>query len=68
MPPLIKAVISIFVIAVAVAFTLYRDTLGSGTPVWVVPLLAIFMIGAMWLFPEAKKLPADAGGRGPIRT
>jgi len=57
MPAYLKLVISLLVVAVAAALLFLGQAGGEGTLRWVVPGLALFMILAIWLFPEAKKLP-----------
>lgn len=57
MPAYLKLVISLLVVAVAAALLHFGQAGESGTLRWVVPGLALFMILAIWLFPEAKKLP-----------
>lgn len=57
MPAYLKLIISVLVVAVAAALLWFQEGGQSGALSWVVPGLAIFMILAIWLFPEAKKLP-----------
>lgn len=58
MPAYLKLIISLLVVAAAAGLLLFGPA-GEGGPLrWVVPGLALFMILAIWLFPEAKKLPA----------
>lgn len=59
MPPLMKGVLSVLVALVVGACYLFRDSFSPDLPVWVIPALGVFMVGALWLFPDAKKLPAS---------
>jgi len=59
MPPLMKGVLTVLVALVAAACYLLRDRLSPDLPLWLIPALGVFMIGALWLFPDAKKLPAS---------
>ena len=59
MPPILKGVLSVLVAVVVASCYLLRDRLSPDMPVWLIPALGLFMVGALWLFPEAKKLPAS---------
>lgn len=59
MPPILKGVLSLLVAVVVASCYLLRDRLNPDLPVWLIPALGLFMVGALWLFPEAKKLPAS---------
>ncbi|NUB15785.1 hypothetical protein GAY28_26395 [Azospirillum brasilense] len=59
MPPILKGVLSVLVAVVVAGGYLLRDGLSPDMPVWLIPALGLFMVGALWLFPEAKKLPAS---------
>ncbi|GAA4257921.1 hypothetical protein GBZ26_16360 [Azospirillum formosense] len=59
MPPILKGVLSVLVAVVVAVCYLLRDRLSPDMPVWLIPALGLFMVGALWLFPEAKKLPAS---------
>ena len=59
MPPILKGVLSVLVAVVVASCHLLRDRLSPDMPVWLIPGLGLFMVGALWLFPEAKKLPAS---------
>jgi len=54
MPNRVKAVITLLVAAVAAGMFLYQDEVGLQANKWIAVGLALFMIGAVWLFPEAK--------------
>ena len=59
MPAFFKLIISLLVVLVAAGF-LWAGNLQPGSNLnWIVPSLVLFMILAIWLFPEAKKLPAQ---------
>lgn len=62
MPSRIKLVLSLIVLAVAVAVYSFQARAGQGLNSWLALGLAVLMIAAMWLFPEAKgygKKPED---------
>ncbi|HKY95393.1 MAG TPA: hypothetical protein VJL84_08805 [Kiloniellales bacterium] len=59
MPNTVKTVISLLVAAVAAAMFFYQDDIGFEVNKWIVVALALFMILALWLFPEAKARPRD---------
>lgn len=54
MPNKVKFALSALVLAVAAAFFVYEAGRGSAHLHWVALGLALFMIAAIWLFPEAK--------------
>lgn len=58
MPNKVKFGLSVLVLAVTAAMFFYETDRGSGHLQWVAVGLALFMIAAIWLFPEAK------GGKG----
>ena len=65
MPAYLKLIISLLVAAVAGGLLWFGPGSADGALRWIVPGLAIFMILAIWLFPEAKKLPpGQQAGRG----
>jgi len=59
MPNNVKALISLLVAAVAAAMFFYQDDLGLEANKWIAVALALFMILALWLFPEAKARRRD---------
>jgi hypothetical protein len=59
MPNRIKVIISLLVAGVAAAMFFYQQDLGLELNKWIVVALALFMILALWLFPEAKAQPRD---------
>ena len=59
MPAFFKLIISLLVVLVAAGF-LWAGSIEPGSNLkWIVPSLVFFMILAIWLFPEAKKLPVQ---------
>lgn len=54
MPSHIKAIISLLVAAVAAGMFLHENAVGHEANKWIAVGLAVFMVGALWLFPEAK--------------
>lgn len=54
MPNHIKLILSIVVVAVAIAFHIFQARAGHELNSWLALGLAAFMIAAVWLFPEAK--------------
>ena len=54
MPNHIKAIISLLVALAAGGFFWQQQEAGQAVTPWVGIALAAFMIGAVWLFPEAK--------------
>jgi accessory gene regulator protein AgrB len=65
MPNIVKTVISLLVAAVAAGMFFYQDDIGLEVNKWIVVALALFMILALWLFPEAKARPRDPRKPGP---
>jgi hypothetical protein len=59
MPNDIKAILSVMVAIVAIAFAYWEDFNGKPDLFWFVIGFAIFAIAAMWVFPEAQ------GGKPP---
>lgn len=53
MPNDVKAVVSVITLIVAAAFAYYETTIGRGDMVWIVLGTGVFMVVAMWVFPEA---------------
>jgi hypothetical protein len=60
MSPLIKALLSALVIALAICAWIFRDTIGLDASPILLFGLTIIMTLALWLFPEVKK---DSRGR-----
>lgn len=54
MPNKVKAVISLLVATAAAGMFFYQQEIGLQANKWIAVGLALFMIGAVWLFPEAK--------------
>ncbi len=61
MPMKIKLGLSLLTILVAAIAAYYQHLLGHGRIQYVVMFLGLFMIFAMWLFPEVKR-EDSAGG------
>ena len=61
MPVKIKLGLSLVVVLVAAVAAYYQHTLGHDRIQYVVAFLGLFMIFAMWLFPEVKR-EETAGG------
>jgi hypothetical protein len=61
MPVKIKLGLSLLTILVAAVAAYYQHLLGHGRIQYVVVFLGLFMIFAMWLFPEVKR-EDTAGG------
>ncbi len=55
MPNNIRAVLSVVVALVAAGAFYLEQEAGDGSLQWFVVVLALLMIGAVWLFPEAKR-------------
>lgn len=68
MPVKIKFVLSLAVIFVAAIAVYVQNSLGHGHIQYLVAFLGLFMVFAMWLFPEVKR-EETAGGihREPSR-
>jgi hypothetical protein len=60
MPVKIKLGLSLVTILVAAIAAYYQHLLGHGRIQYAVVFLGLFMIFAMWLFPEVKR--EDSGG------
>lgn len=54
MPPHLKTLLSLVVLIVGAVVFYFEHQAGAGTVKWVVAFLAVFMVFAMWVFPEAK--------------
>lgn len=63
MPVKIKLVLSLVVIIVAAVAFYMQHTLGHERVQYLVAFLGIFMVFAMWLFPEVKREEAAGGIR-----
>ena len=61
MPNNIRAILSVLVALVAVAVFYFEHRAGADTLRWIGLGLGIFMIGTVWLLPEAKRR-TDSGG------
>lgn len=59
MPNNVKTVISLLVAGVAAVMFFYQRDSGLAVNQWIVLGLAVFMILALWLFPEAKARPRN---------
>lgn len=55
MPPKIKLLLSLLVLAVGAGVFAFERSIGNTTPALVAAGLAVFMVIAVWLFPEASK-------------
>ena len=53
MPNDVKAIVSVVTLLAAAAFAYYETTIGKGDMVWFVLGTGVFMVIAMWVFPEA---------------
>jgi membrane protein YdbS with pleckstrin-like domain len=62
MPVKIKLGLSLLVVLVAAMAAYYQHLLGHDRIQYVVAFLGLFMIFAMWLFPEVKREEESAGG------
>lgn len=69
MPFKIKFALSLLVVIVAASATYIQNSLGHGYTQYLVAFLGLFMVFAMWLFPEVKR-EETAGGvrREPTRN
>jgi hypothetical protein len=63
MPIKIKLGLSLVVVLVAAIAAYYQHLLGHDRIQYVVAFLGLFMIFAMWLFPEVKREESDDGVR-----
>ena len=55
MPPKYKIPLSIIVILTAIAVSYFQHQAGQAVTPWVALALGVFMVFAMWVFPEEKK-------------
>ena len=62
MPFPIKVTLSVIVALVAVAAFFFFDAIGEVGPKYATAFLSVFMIVAMWIFPEVMR--KEAGGPG----
>ncbi len=60
MPSHIKAALSIVTLIVGTLVHLYEKNAGNEQLSWIVAGLAVFMVLAMWIFPEAGKRIDDS--------
>ena len=60
MPNNIRAIVSVLVAVAAAAAVYFERGSGAGTLRWIGLGLGVFMIGAVWLLPEARR-GTDAG-------
>lgn len=60
MPPHIKAFLTGTIVVLAILAWVFRDAIGLAASPFHVFGLMLFMVFALWLFPEVKK---DKGGR-----
>lgn len=60
MPSHIKAGISVVTLIVGALVHLYEQNAGNEQLSWIVVGLAVFMVLAMWIFPEAGKRISDS--------
>lgn len=69
MPFKIKFALSLLVVVVTAIATYVQNSLGHNYVQYLVAFLGLFMVFAMWLFPEVKR-EETAGGirREPIRN
>lgn len=63
MPVKIKLGLSLVVLLVTAIAALYQHALGHDRIQYVVAFLGLFMIFAMWLFPEVKREQPTGGAR-----
>lgn len=59
MPNRIKIILSLVVLAVAIAGYAFQSMLGQEGPKYAVAFLGVFMVIAMWVFPEVQRRPGD---------
>ena len=59
MPTPIKLGLSIAVLLVAIAGYFYESSLGQVGPKYAVLFLGVFMVVAMWIFPEVTRKPGE---------
>jgi len=65
MPIPIKVTLSVIVLLVAAAAYVYQDDLGMVAPKYAVAFLGVFMVAAMWVFPEVMRRETNGGIRRP---
>lgn len=53
MPKHIKIIVSLFTLLVGAAFHYFENTYGQSSVAMVGAALSVFMVLAMWIFPEA---------------
>ena len=58
MPPKYKIPLSIVVILAAIAVGYFQHQAGQAVTPWIALALGVFMVFAMWVFPEEKKSKA----------
>lgn len=63
MPFPIKLGLSVVVFFVAIATYLYQDSIGNVGPKWAALFLGVFMVVAMWIFPEVTRKETGGGTR-----
>lgn len=59
MPNHIKVILSLVVLAVAAAGYVFQSSLGLTGPKYAVAFLGLFMVVAMWMFPEVQRRKGD---------
>lgn len=59
MPNRIKILLSLVVLAVAAAAYAFQAALGQVGPRYAVAFLGVFMVVAMWVFPEVERRPGN---------
>lgn len=59
MPTRVKLILSLVVLAVAAAGYAFQAGLGMSGPKYAVAFLGVFMVVAMWVFPEVQRRPGD---------
>lgn len=63
MPFPVKFTLSLIVIAVAIAAFFFQGALGQVGPKYATLFLGIFMVVAMWIFPEVARKESAGGTR-----
>jgi hypothetical protein len=63
MPFPIKFTLSVIVLIVAGAAYLHQDGLGQVGPKYAILFLGVFMVVAMWIFPEVNRKDASSPSR-----
>ena len=59
MPPHIRAILTVVVIAVAIVVWIFRDALTLESSPLLFFAVVAGMVGALWMFPEVKKGPGE---------